>query len=609
MTYRGGIFGSIAAAAILAASAVHAAPDPADATIDRAALTSPPTALAPTSEPPSALRPTPSRLDAVPGGAPGAGGAVVTIPLLAPPVLTGIAGRLREAVETSAPQALDNSGEPVAVAVRRFYSTRAYQPVWVNSREPLPRASSLVRAVLNSAQDGLEPANYITPAIQALFLAKDEVGLAKLEAALTWAFVELASDLASGRTVPSEVDPETFVHPHDIDPAQVMTDAATAYDVQPVLNRLAPQTDAYRNLKMALARYREIKRLGGWTEFSNGKILRPGMRGPRIAELRSILAERGEDIDAENNHYDLTLVGAVKDFQRRHGLTPDGAFGPNSRLALNQSVNERIEQLVINMERLRWMPDHLGERHAFVNLANFRLEIVFGKEVVYETRVVVGSDADRTPVFSDRMTYLVINPYWNIPPSIAKKEMLPQLRADPYALQRKGIRVFASWAATAPELDPGEVDWHAVNPNRFPYKLRQDAGGRNALGRVKFMFPNKFNIYLHDTPSKSLFNRTVRTFSHGCIRVEDPFRLAKLLLSDDPRWTEARFDQAIADGKRRSVSLPRAVNVHLTYLTAWVDRKGVIQFRDDVYKRDASLITAIDASRRRPAAQAVATSG
>ena len=187
--------------------------------------------------------------------------------------------------------------------------------------------------------------------------------------------------------------------------------------------------------------------------------------------------------------------------------------------------------------------------------------------------------------------------------------MLPQLRADPYALQRKGIRVFASWAATAPELDPGEVDWHAVNPNRFPYKLRQDAGGRNALGRVKFMFPNKFNIYLHDTPSKSLFNRTVRTFSHGCIRVEDPFRLAKLLLSDDPRWTEARFDQAIADGKRRSVSLPRAVNVHLTYLTAWVDRKGVIQFRDDVYKRDASLITAIDASRRRPAAQAVATSG
>ena len=599
MRRQGGILGSITAAVILAASVAHAASNPADQAIDKAA---------PTSEPPPALRPAPARLDATPV-APGVGGPVVTIPFLAPPVLTGIANRVREALETSAPQQVENSGEPVAVAVRRFYATHAYQPVWVNSREPLPRASSLVRAVLNAAQDGLEPANYITPAIQALFLAKDEFGLAKLEAALTWAFVELASDLASGRTVPSEVDPETFVHPHDIDPAQVMADAATAFDVQPVLTRLAPQTDAYRNLKMALARYREIRRLGGWTEFSNGKILRPGMRGPRIAELRRILAERGEDIDPDNDHYDLTLVSAVKDFQRRHGLTPDGAFGPTSRSALNQSVDERIEQIVINMERLRWMPDHLGERHAFVNLADFRLEIVFGKEVVYETRVVVGSDADRTPVFSDRMTYLVINPYWNIPPSIAKKEMLPQLRADPYSLLPKGIRVFASWAGTAPELDPGEVDWHAVDPRRFPYKLRQDAGGGNALGRVKFMFPNKFNIYLHDTPSKSLFNRTVRTFSHGCIRVEDPFRLAKLLLSDDPRWTPERFDQAIADGKRRSVSLPRAVNVHLTYLTAWVDRKGVIQFRDDVYKRDVSLTAAIDASRRRPAAQAVATSG
>ena len=609
MTYHGGILGGIAAAVILVANAVHAAPNPADAMIDQAALTSLPTALAPISEPPSTLRPMPSRLDAGPGAALGTGSAILTIPLLAPPVLTGIAGRVREAIETSAPQALDNSGDPVAVAVRRFYAARAYQPIWVNSREPLRRASSLIRAVLNSAQDGLEPANYITPAIQALFLAKDEVGLAKLEAALTWAFVELASDLASGRTVPSEVDPETFVHPHDINADEVMTNAATAQDVQPVLNRLTPQTDAYRNLKIALARYREINRLGGWTEFSNGNILRPGVRGARVAELRSILAERGEDVDADNNHYNLTLVRAVKDFQRRHGLTPDGAFGPNSRLALNQSVNERIEQISINMERLRWMPDHLGDRYAFVNLANFRLEIVFGKEVVYETRVVVGSDADRTPVFSDRMTYLVINPYWNIPPSIAKGEMLPQLRTDPYALLGKGIRVFASWAATAPELDPGTVDWHAVNPHRFPYKLRQDAGGRNALGRVKFMFPNKFNIYLHDTPSKSLFNRTVRTFSHGCIRVEDPFALAKLLLSDDPRWTEDLFNQTIADGKRRSVSLPRAVNVHLTYLTAWVDRKGVIQFRDDVYKRDVSLITAIDASRRRPAAQAVVASG
>lgn len=604
---RGGLW-SLAAAAVFYTGASQAAPDPAAAPSAASdSLTSAPTALAPTREPRAGSPALPTRATATPLPATSPSNGLPPA-LLLPPTLSGIAARIREALETTAPDDAANAGEPVAVAVRRFYEARNYEPIWVNARDPLPRASSLVKAVLNATHDGLAPANYITPAIQGLFLAKEQTGLAKLEASLTWAFVELASDLASGRTVPSEVDLEIFVHPHDIDPAMILAQAAKVYDVQEILNGLAPQTDGYRNLKAALARYREIQRLGGWTKFSSGRILRPGMRGPRVAELRKVMAERGEAVSTDSDHYDLELIGAVKAFQRRHGLTPDGAFGPNSGRSLNISVEDRIEQIVINMERLRWMPDDLGARYAFVNLANFQLEVVFDKKVVYETRVVVGSDADRTPVFSDRMTYLVLNPYWNIPPSIAKKEMLPQLRDDPYSLLRKGIRVFASWAATAPELDPGTVDWHSVNPNRFPYKLRQDAGGRNALGRVKFMFPNKFNIYLHDTPSKSLFNRTVRTFSHGCIRVEDPFRLAKLLLADDPRWTEARVDQAIADNRRRSVSLPRPVNVHLTYLTAWVDRKGVVQFRGDVYKRDVSLTAALNATRRQPA-PAVATSG
>lgn len=604
---RGAIW-SLTSAAVFFTGVSQAAPDPAAAqSAANNPLTSAPTALAPTLE----LRSTSPALPAKAMSSPLPGPAVDGLPpsmLLPPPTLSGIAARIREALETSAPDDVDNAGEPVAVAVRRFYEARSYEPVWVSAHDPLPRASSLVKAVLNAAHDGLAPANYITPGIQALFLAKDQAGLAKLEASLTWAFVELASDLASGRTVPSEVDPEIFVHPHDIDSALIMSQAADAYSVQPILNNLAPQTDAYRNLKTALKRYREIQRLGGWTKFSAGQILRPGMGGPRVAELRKIMAERGEAVSADSNHYDLELVGAVKSFQRRHGLTPDGAFGPNSGRSLNISVDERIEQIVINMERLRWMPDDLGERYAFVNLADFRLEVVFDDKVVYETRVVVGSDADRTPVFSDRMTYLVLNPYWNIPPSIAKREMLPQLQADSYSLLRKGIRVFESWAATAPEVDPGTIDWYSINPNRFPFKLRQDAGGRNALGRVKFMFPNKFNIYLHDTPSKSLFNRTVRTFSHGCIRVEDPFRLAKLLLADDPRWSEAHVDQAVADNKRRSISLRRPVNVHLTYLTAWVDRNGVVQFRGDVYKRDVSLTAALNATRRRTS-PAVATSG
>ncbi len=510
----------------------------------------------------------------------------------------GYAARVQEALETNAPISVQNSGEPIAAAVREFYAARVFAPVWTNSKGPLPRADSLLAAVLAATDDGLEPSDYITPMVQSLFLAKDEAGLAALEAALTWAFVHLISDLDTGRTVPNEVDPELFVHPHDIDPAALLSNAAVLPDVQAFIASHAPQTDDYRNLKAALARYRAIERLGGWTQMSDGEILRPGYRGPRIQELKRVLSERGESVLSDDDYYDEALTEAVKSFQVRHGLSPDGAFGPSTRGALNMSVAERIEQIVINMERRRWMPDHLGERYAFGNLANFRLEVVYGKEVVYETRVVIGTDADRTPVFSDRMTYLVINPYWNIPPSIAREEMLPQLRADPYSLERKGIRVFSSWSANAQEIDPGMIDWHGVSSRRFPFKLRQDPGNGNALGRVKFMFPNQFNIYLHDTPSKALFQRTVRAFSHGCIRVEEPFRLAKLLLQDDPRWTDERFEQELAGFERRIVTLPTPIDVHLTYLTSWVDRQGVVQFRDDVYGRDGRLSAALAATRQ-----------
>lgn len=572
--------GALLAASAMSLSALQASATTSDA-LDTTAEPGPPIALAPSTEPGEPER-------RALGGA-------------TPPTLrhepSGHAARILEALETTAPLSADNAGEPIAASVRGFYAARGFAPIWTDERGPLPRARGLLDAVLTSTEDGLEPSDYISPRVQALFETRDPVQLAQLEASLTWAYVRLASDLASGRTVPNEVDPELFVHPHDINPAVVLAQASAVEDVNRLLERHAPQTEAYRKLKAALVQYRAIQRLGGWTKMSAGQILRPGYRGARVAELKKVLAERGEPVSTETDVYDAELIQAVKGFQRRHGLSPDGAFGPRTRAALNMSVEDRINQLVINMERRRWMPDDLGDRYAFVNLADFRLNVVFHGETVYDTRVVVGTDVDRTPVFSDRMTYLVINPYWNIPPSIAREEMLPQLREDPYSLAAKGIRVFSSWSADAQEIDPGLVDWFAISDTHFPFKLRQDPGGRNALGRVKFMFPNKFNIYLHDTPSKSLFRRTVRTFSHGCIRVEEPFRLAKLLLEDDPRWTSDRFDEALASYQRRIVTLPNALNVHLTYLTAWVDDDGHVQFRGDVYGRDRRLTVALDASR------------
>lgn len=530
-------------------------------------------------------------------------------PALRPSLPTGYAARVLEALETTAPIAAGNAGDPMAAALRAFYASRGFQPIWTNPETgALPRASALWQAVQAADEDGLEPADYLTEGEGSLFLATDEANLARLEAALSWAYVRLASDLASGRTVPSEVDPEHYVHPIDIDPAAALAAAAAAEadEIGALVAANAPQTEAYRKLKAALQTYRAIQRLGGWTVMSGGEIMRPGDRGPRIAELRRVLAERGEALPVASSPeaetvFDPDLEAAVTAFQRRHGLKPDGHFGPNTLSALNAPVGQRIEQIKINMERRRWMPDHLGARYAFVNLADFRLEVKFDGETVFETRVVVGREADRTPVFSDRMTYIVINPYWNIPPSIARDEMLPQLRRDPYALLEKGIRVFSGWGADAVEIDPGMIDWTQVSGRRFPFKLRQDPGDQNALGRVKFMFPNHFNIYLHDTPSKSLFERTVRTFSHGCIRVEDPLRLAQLLLADDPMWPPGRLEEQIASDERRTVGLRRPLEVHLTYLTAWVDDAGVVQFRNDVYGRDRRLVTALDASRETPA--------
>lgn len=561
-------------AAALAAGAAHAAPETADAPLAMAtppagALVAPP----PTDPGPPALAPA------------------------APLPIVGFPARILEALETTAPHAAWNAGQPTAATVRDYYARRAFEPIWTDPTGPLFRARTLVDAILAVRDDGLEPSDYLTPAVNMLFEAADVEGLARLEAALTWAYVRLVSDLASGRTVPNEVDPELFVHPHEVDLVAALDRALDVTDVRPVVANHAPQTDGYRKLKAALAQYRKIRDLGGWTAMSDGEIMRPGDRGARVLELKRVLAERGEAVLPDGEDFDDALETALREFQERHGLKPDGHFGPNTLRALNRPVEGRIEQIKLNMERQRWMPANLGARYAFVNLANYRLKIVFHDEIVYETRVVVGTAADRTPVFSDRMTYLVINPYWNIPPSIAGEEMLPQLREDPYSLQAKGIRLFSGWAAGAEEIDPGMIDWANVSARRFPFKLRQDPGDQNALGRVKFMFPNQFNIYLHDTPSKSLFNRTVRAFSHGCIRVEEPFRLAKLLLSEDPRWTSERFDNEIAGLQRRVVTLPHPIDVHLTYLTAWVDDAGLVQFRTDVYRRDDKLTAALDASR------------
>jgi len=296
---------------------------------------------------------------------------------------------------------------------------------------------------------------------------------------------------------------------------------------------------------------------------------------------------------ADPAQFDPALVDAVKAFQARHGLEQDGLIGQNTLAELNVPAQERVRQILLNLERRRWMADNPGERYVFVNLADFELKVVDGPRTVFDTRVVVGAPYHRTPVFSGEMTYLELNPYWNVPPSIARKELLPKIKADPGYLAANNFELLSDWSESARVLDPHTIDWSAVTPERFTYKLRQGPGPGNALGFVKFMFPNQFNIYLHDTPARGLFARDVRDFSHGCIRVQDPETFGSFVLDRQPGWSLDAINAAIATGKRQIVSLEQPLPVHIAYLTAWVNKDGSVNFRRDVYGRDAILAAAL----------------
>ncbi|NJO38962.1 MAG: L,D-transpeptidase family protein, partial [Rhizobiales bacterium] len=297
--------------------------------------------------------------------------------------------------------------------------------------------------------------------------------------------------------------------------------------------------------------------------------------------------------------FDAALVEGVKAFQERHGLEQDGHVGPDTLGALNTPVEARLEQLVLNLERRRWMPDRMAARYIYVNLADFHLQLIDRGKVTFDTPVVIGSQYNKTPVFSADMTHLVINPFWNVPPSIAAGEILPKARNDSDYFRRHQFDLFENWSADAEQLDPTSINWQAVDPERFSYKLRQRPGPTNALGRLKFMLPNAYNIYLHDTPDRAHFDANERSFSHGCVRVAEPEALADAILQGQSGWTLDGIQDAVNSGERRQINLDGSLPVQITYLTAWVDKDNRAHFRNDVYDRDHILADALTNDRRR----------
>lgn len=489
-------------------------------------------------------------------------------------------------------------------ALPAFYEARAFVPAWTRVAGAHARIRDLTDAIEGSRRHGLDPSDYHLEAIGESSVrvfggSATATDVVDLELLASDAFLVLGSHLLHGRVNPETIDAEWLANRRSAALHEVLQEAVTTGRIEETLLSLAPRQPRYATLLVAAERLRAISASGGWPRVDPGPKLEVGVRDARVASLRVRLTAGGDPVatggEADADLFDEELAAAVRRFQEQHGLEVDGVVGPATLDALNVPALMRARQIETNLERWRWLPEDLGERHLEVNIAGFDVRVVERGRVVRRHRAVVGRQYRQTPMFSGVMTYLVLSPYWHVPPSIAAVDKLPLIKADRGMLAAQRMTLLDQ--ATNEPVDPATVDWAAMTGSEFNrrYRLRQDPGPSNALGSVKFMFPNRHNVYLHDTPSRELFARASRSFSSGCIRIQDPLELAEYLLADQPDWSRTRIDQTVAAGIERSVRLTRGVPVHLLYWTAWADDDGVVHFRDDIYGRDRAVGVALDA--------------
>jgi murein L,D-transpeptidase YcbB/YkuD len=468
------------------------------------------------------------------------------------------------------------AGEPISstILLPAFYENRGFEPAWT-----LAALDSLLQAIRDCALDGLDPDDYHLAALtRGRPLLADPAAPDEKRAAIdliaTDALVRLGYHARFGKVDQQRIFGNwNFTGPlTDADPLVLMAQVVRGATVAQAIQDLLPRHPFYIALRAALARYRAIGAAGGWQATPPGPTIKPGARDPRIPALRRRLAVEGDladDAVTDSPVLDPTLVAALARFQTRHGLAADGALGAGTVRALDVPVATRIDQLRISLDRARAVMHELPKRFVLVNVAGFTVYVVDGDWPVWESRVVVGKPYTETPIFRAEMTYVVLNPTWTVPPGIIQKEILPGIRRDPNYLTKKGLE-------------------------RRDGQIVQPAGPKNALGRIKLIFPNPYHVYLHDTPSRTLFAQETRTFSHGCIRVQKPVELAALAL-DDPGWSGEKLEEAIAGGRTRTVSLARKLPVLVLYWTATVGESGLVYLLDDPYRRDRAAVAALDA--------------
>ena len=483
-----------------------------------------------------------------------------------------------------------------APQIAAFYQARGFAPFWTDD-QARARLQALLAALDQAPAHGLPMARYDAAALRGMAQTARSIGdLGRLEAALTAAFLHYAGDMAAGALVPSQVDSGILIEPRRPDPAAILDALARAPDPAAFLRALPPRMPAYTKLMAELAALRS--KTAQSPPISAAK-LSLGQAGPQVILLRDRLIALGFMPQTALAIYDGTLMRAVQRFQRAQGLNADGLAGPSTIAQLNAAPLARQAAVLAALERLRWQSGAglhgagLGARHIWVNLPDFTAKIIDHGAVTFRTRVVIGKNTpdQRSPEFSDMMEYMAVNPSWGVPRSIIVKEYLPLLQANPNAVAH--LQVLDRNGRVVPRSN---VNFASYTSRSFPYGLRQPPSDGNALGKVKFMFPNAHNIYLHDTPAKNLFDHEERAYSHGCIRVADPVDLAYALLSAQSADPRQEFQTALDSGRETNISLQDQVPVHLVYFTAYPSRFDQVSYRADVYGRDAKLLEALIAA-------------
>lgn len=470
-------------------------------------------------------------------------------------------------------------------ALRAFYESRGFQLAWGGAGEA---AGDRLTADLQTVaiDHGLPVEPYAIPT------ATSDIDHDLL---LSDAAVRLGHDIAAGRLPPSP----TFgglgagTRPA-FEPGRFLTQAAAGTPLPQLAEGLQPRAAAYQALEKALVRYRDIVRAGGWRQIPAGPAVKPGQEDDRMPLVRARLIASGElEAGQDKGHrLDPKVSRALERFQEHHGIEPDGALGKPTLAALNVTAEERLQQIIVNLERWRWQPRTPEAVYIAVNIPNQTLDLIENGQSTLSMRVVVGEPKHQTPGMMTKMTAVIVNPTWTIPPSIAAKEILPKLRQDPNYLVANNMRILDAFPENSPQASGIGVDWKKMR--RFPYKLRQKPGPDNALGLVKFNLITDDAIYLHDTPLRAFFKHGYRALSHGCVRVERPVELAEHILGGP--WT-GKVGQAIADATTKTLKLNQPLPVYMQYWTAWADPDGTVHFRDDIYGHDGRMAAAMN---RRP---------